>query len=72
MLCCHFILTDIRGEEGLSKGSVFFTPWAWKDAESNLGSCADWMTSELTDVSGTAVFQRGGQLLALRGGRKPM
>lgn len=30
------------------------------------------MTPELTDVSLTVVFQRGGQLLALQEGRKPM
>lgn len=71
-LCYHFILTDIREEGGLSKGSMFFTLWALKYTESNLGSCTDWMTPELTDVSVTVVFQRGGQLLALQEGRKPM
>lgn len=45
---CHFILTDIGGEESLSKGFMLFTLWALKDSESNVGGHADWMTSELS------------------------
>jgi len=50
---------DIRGEECLSKGSVFFTLQALKDTERNLGSCEHWMTSELTDVR-NCCFPKGG------------
>lgn len=63
---------DIGEKKAFQKVSMFFTLGALKDTESSLGSCADCMTSELTDVSRSAVFQTGGQLLALREGRKPM
>lgn len=63
---------DIGGKKVFQKASMFFTLGALKDTESSLGSCADWMTSELTGVSVSAVFQTDGQLLALQEGRKPM